>query len=129
MNSARFFFVVACVMLVISTIVAAVAAQNPQLQQPPTRWTRDQIMSAVAPARAGRKLTPAQWPNGARVAVSLNFDVDNETLTLNSGSTAPVALSAGEFGATQGLPRVLELLDRHNVPASFFIPAMSAMLH
>jgi len=98
-------------------------------QTPPTRWSRDQIMASVAAVRAGRKLTPAQWPNGARVAVSLNFDVDNETLTLSGNSNAPVDLSAGEFGATQGLPRVLELLDRHNVPASFFIPAVSAMLH
>src|SRR5262245_31885679 len=96
---------------------------------PPTRCARDQIMASVAPVRAGRKLTPSQWPNGVRVAVSLNFDVDNETLTLLGNSNAPVDLSAGEFGATQGLPRVLELLDRHNVAASFFIPAMSAMLH
>jgi len=107
------------------------AAQIAQSQQstPPSRWTRDQIMSATSTVRAGRKLTPQQWPNGARVAVSLNFDVDNETLSLSGGNTAPVELSAGEFGATQGLPRVLELLDRHSVPASFFIPAVSAMLH
>jgi len=34
-----------------------------------------------------------------------------------------------EYGATTGLPRILALLDRERVPASFYIPAMSAMLH
>ncbi len=115
--------------LVVASLLVISTAYAMQAPQQPTRWTRDQITSAVAPARAGRKLTPAQWPNGARVAVSLNFDVDNETLTLSGGSNAPVDLSAGEFGATQGLPRVLELLDRYQLPASFFIPAVSAMLH
>ena len=63
------------------------------------------------------------------MAVSLSFDVDNETLSLERGNTAPVTLSAGEFGAMSGLPRVLDLLDRHDVSASFYIPAVSAMLH
>ncbi len=105
------------------------AAVSQQSGPPSTDWTPQQIADAVAPVRAGRKLTPPSWPNGARVAVCLSFDVDNETLGLNRGNTAPVSLSAGEFGAMSGLPRVLELLDRHEVPASFFIPAVSAMLH
>jgi peptidoglycan/xylan/chitin deacetylase (PgdA/CDA1 family) len=93
------------------------------------QWSRSAVETAVAPARAGKKLTPAAWPNGARVAVCLTFDVDNETLTLAGGSRDPVALSAGEFGAVQGLPRVLALLDKHDVPATFFVPVVSAMLH
>jgi peptidoglycan-N-acetylglucosamine deacetylase len=40
-----------------------------------------------------------------------------------------VPLSVGEYGATTSLPRILNLLDRHNVPATFFMPAMSSMLH
>src|SRR5213078_4678654 len=42
--------------------------------------TEDQIRQAVGTARVGRKLTPKTWPNGARVAVCLSFDVDNELL-------------------------------------------------
>jgi peptidoglycan/xylan/chitin deacetylase (PgdA/CDA1 family) len=41
----------------------------------------------------------------------------------------PVPLSVGEYGATTSIPRILALLDRHQVPATFFIPAMGAMLH
>jgi hypothetical protein len=86
--------------------------------------TEDQIKRVVANVRAGRKLTPKVWPNGARVAVCLSFDVDNEALWREN--PLPVRLSEGEYGATTGLPRILALLDRQQVPASFYIPAMSA---
>ena len=101
-------------------------AQAPQ--QPGTNWTEDQLRAAVAPARAGRKLTPRSWPNGARVAVCLSFDIDNESPTLAEGITLPVPLSGEEYGATQGIPRILALLDREQIPASFYTPAVSAIL-
>ena len=89
--------------------------------------TEDQIRRAVGAARLGKKLTPPAWPNGARVAVCLSFDVDNELL--QRANPLPVPLSVGEYGATTSIPRILALLDRHQVPATFFIPAMGAMLH
>jgi peptidoglycan/xylan/chitin deacetylase (PgdA/CDA1 family) len=89
--------------------------------------TEDQIRLAVGTARVGRKLTPKVWPNGARVAVCLSFDVDNELL--QRANPLPVPLSVGEYGATTSLPRILALLARHQVPATFFIPAMGIMLH
>src|SRR5262245_33911520 len=82
--------------------------------------TEAQIRQAVATARFGRKLTPKAWPNGARVAVCLSFDVDNELL--QRANPLPVPLSVGEYGATTSVPRILDLLDRHQVPATFFIP-------
>ena len=42
--------------------------------------------------------------------------------------SAVVQLTGGEFGAIVGLPRVLEVLDRHGVPATFFIPATAAIV-
>src|SRR5437867_12812909 len=89
--------------------------------------TEEQIRQAVATARVGRKLTPKTWPNEARVAVCLSFDVDNELL--QRANPLPVPLSVGEYGATTSVPRILDLLDRHQVPATFFIPAMGVMLH
>ena len=115
----------------IATVMAlgaiAVAQQPPA--QPGTKWTEEQLRQAVAPARVGRKLTPKSWPNNARVAVCLSFDVDNESYLLARGGKSPTTLSAADFGAQTGLPRILELLDRHQVPASFFIPAVSAVIH
>ena len=69
------------------------------------------------------------WPNGAKVAVGLSFDVDNATATLSTGNLDYEILSRGEYGAVDGLPRILRILDRQQVPASFFIPAASAVLH
>ncbi len=94
-----------------------------------TRWTEEQLKAAVAGSRAGRKLTPKVWPNNSRVAVCLSFDVDNESYLLASGTTSPTTLSAADFGAQEGLPRILALLDKYQIPASFFIPAVSALLH
>src|SRR5262245_27966873 len=89
--------------------------------------TEEQIRQAVGTARVGRKLTPKVWPNGARVAVCLSFDVDNELL--QRANPLPVPLSVGEYGATTSLRRILDLLARHQVPATFFIPAVGIMLH
>jgi peptidoglycan/xylan/chitin deacetylase (PgdA/CDA1 family) len=85
------------------------------------------IREAANRVRAGRVLTPKSWPGGARVAVALTFDIDNELLARNS--PLPVPLSQGEYGATTALPRILAMLDRQQVPASFYIPAVAAMLH
>jgi peptidoglycan/xylan/chitin deacetylase (PgdA/CDA1 family) len=109
--------------------ISAAAQQPGPPAQPGTRWTDDQLRAAVAPARVGQKLTPKSWPGDARVAVCLSFDVDNESYLLARGETSPTTLSAADFGAETGLPRILELLDKYQVPASFFIPAVSALLH
>ena len=104
---------------------AGLHAQEP-VSQPGLKWSEAQIREAVAPVRAGRKLTPRTWPNGAKVAVCLSFDVDNEQMA--RGETLPVPMSSGQYGATTGLPRVLRMLDRHRVPASFYIPAASLVV-
>ena len=64
--------------------------------------TEEQIRRAVGTARVGRKLTPKVWPNGARVAVCLSFDVDNELL--QRANPLAVPLSVGEYGATTSVP-------------------------
>jgi peptidoglycan/xylan/chitin deacetylase (PgdA/CDA1 family) len=91
-------------------------------------WTMERITETVNAARAGRSLRPDTWPDGARVAVLLSFDVDNETVNLRFGQPSVGELSQGQYGARQGLRRVVELLDRHQIPASFFIPAISLRL-
>ncbi len=106
---------------------AQAPAQPPLVPPITTRSSPEEIQRTAGITRAGRKLTPKAWPNGARVAVAFTFDVDNESLFRTR--PLPVPMSQGEYGATTGLPRILELLDRQHVPASFFIPAMSLMLH
>ena len=100
--------------------------------QDTTRWqkTPEEIQQATARIRAGDDLTPSFWPDGARVAVGLSFDVDTELVWLEDiTEESPSTMSRGEYGARTGLPRILALLAKHDVPASFFIPAMSMELH
>ncbi len=97
--------------------------------QPGTKWTEEQLRRTVDEARVGRKLTPKSWPNGARVAVCLSFDDDTEAPLLRDGTTSPTTLSAADFGAESGTPRILKMLDRYQVPATFFVTAVDAMLH
>ena len=112
---------------------ALVAAQQPPPaapgdSQPGRKWTEEQLRQFSGAVRAGRKLTPKAWPNGARVAVALTFTVNNTAGNFARGDSAVVQLTGGEFGAIVGLPRVLEILDRHAVPATFFVPATAAMV-
>src|SRR5688500_9671224 len=117
--------------LLLATLGATVASgQQPASQdQPGLRWTDQQIKEVAQHVRAGRKLTPKTWPNGARVAVCLSVDPDNFSIALNAGNTNPIPISLGEYGALEGMPRMLKLFDKHDIPVSFYIPAVAAMLH
>ncbi|GAA2159838.1 polysaccharide deacetylase family protein [Actinomadura napierensis] len=98
-------------------------------EQQPWQWDEETWRGHVARVRAGRSLHPASWPGGARVAVALSFDCDHETIALRAGETGPGKLAQGEYGSRVGARRVLRLLERFGAPASFFMPAVSALLH
>lgn len=112
----------------ISLAVLTADAQQP-VQLPGTKLSLDALRAQMFHVSAGRRLKPKAWPNGARVAVALSFDVDNATATLSRGNLNYEVISRGEYGAVDGLPRILRLLEKHRVPASFFIPAVSAAFH
>ena len=111
-------------------LMSSLLAQTAQSPAPPP-WTLSdsQIREIVGRVRAGQDLSPKSWPEGGRVAVGLSFDLDNETGTLRDNGTSPALFSQGEYGSRAGLPRVLALLDKHKIAASFFVPAVSALLH
>jgi peptidoglycan/xylan/chitin deacetylase (PgdA/CDA1 family) len=79
--------------------------------------------------RAGRSLRPRLWPEGARCAVALSFDSDHETNELREGGESIGKLSQGQYGNRQGVPRILNILKQHDVPASFYVPAVTALLY
>ncbi|MDX2157913.1 MAG: polysaccharide deacetylase [Hyphomicrobiaceae bacterium] len=92
-------------------------------------WPEERWRAIVAKVRAGRSLRPASWPGGARTAVALSFDSDHETQTLRWGHDSPGRLSAGEYGARVGVPRIRKLLARYDIKASFFVPGVIALLY
>lgn len=98
-------------------------------ETPSWQWEEHVWREHVGRIRAGRTLAPHRWPGGARTAVALSFDSDHETIPLRDGETGPGKLSQGEFGSRVGARRILRLLARYAIPATFFMPAVSALLH
>lgn len=72
---------------------------------------------------------PVQWPQGRRAAAAFTFDVDAESAVLfaapGSESRAGV-MSHQAYGPLTGVPRLLRLLERHGVRATFFVPGYTA---
>jgi len=121
---------VLAVIIILSPLMESRTQQQQQgPNQPGTTFTEEQLRQSVELARVGRKLTPKRWPNDSRVAVCLSFDTDTEAPQLRDGNTSPTALSASDFGAESGIFRILTMLDRHQIPATFFMTAVDAMLH
>src|SRR3954471_2334584 len=95
----------------------------------PWQWPEAHWRSLVNHVRAGRALRPAKWKGGARCAVALSFDSDHETSELRDGGESIGKLSQGQYGNRQGVPRILSILEKFEVKASFFVPAVTALLY
>src|SRR5262245_11067512 len=100
--------------------------------------------SARGRSSGTRRGTPRSMPCGSRCAgwsstatptwparlseavpnstVCLSFDFDALSVWFGFEHTTPAMLNRGEYGARVGVPRVLELLERHDVRATFFVP-------
>ncbi|MER5388473.1 polysaccharide deacetylase [Saccharopolyspora sp. NPDC002686] len=99
---------------------------QPELQ--PWQWDEETWRRHIGRVRAGRSLRPDSWPGGAKCAVAVSFDSDHETPALRDGLTSPAQMAQGEYGARVAVPKILALLAKYDVPASFFMPAVCALL-
>lgn len=73
-----------------------------------------------------------KWPGGARCAVVLTFDFDAETLWTSRDDAnwkRPGVLSQGRYGATVGVPKILDTLEAAGVKGTFFVPGWTAENH
>jgi peptidoglycan-N-acetylglucosamine deacetylase len=78
--------------------------------------------SAVAPQ-------PVPWPGDATAAACLTFDMDAEAAVLSgdiSSLSRMTPMSHQSYGPLVGVPRILGLLARHGIRATFFVPGYSA---
>lgn len=73
------------------------------------------------------------WPDGRRAAVVLSFDVDAESAFLfrepAKAARSLAGLEERRYGPRKGVPRILRLLDRYRLKASFFVPGWTAANH
>jgi peptidoglycan/xylan/chitin deacetylase (PgdA/CDA1 family) len=72
---------------------------------------------------------PVTWPAGVNAAACLTFDLDAEApvLTADISSLHRMSpMSHQAYGPLVGVPRILGVLARHNLRATFFVPGYSA---
>lgn len=88
------------------------------------------LAAALAAAWAGAAEEPrAAWPAGKIAALTLGFDLDAETVWWEDTASMkgkPGPLSHGRYGPKVALPRILELLERRGLRATFFVPGWVA---
>jgi peptidoglycan-N-acetylglucosamine deacetylase len=70
---------------------------------------------------------PVPWPNGARCACAITFDMDADSLIHiarpKDGHDRLQPISMGRYGPTVAVPRILDTYRRLGLKQSFFIPA------
>jgi peptidoglycan/xylan/chitin deacetylase (PgdA/CDA1 family) len=72
------------------------------------------------------------WPDGKKCALFPGFDVDAESVWLGMdrrNADRLVTMSYGGYEARVGIPKLLELLARYEVRATFFITGWTAEAH
>jgi peptidoglycan/xylan/chitin deacetylase (PgdA/CDA1 family) len=83
----------------------------------------------MAPGGVRTTQDDGAWREGAAVVATLTFDVDAETPVLAAGGRFGRHLSTMShqaYGPDVGVPRILDWLDRVEVPATFFVPGWVA---
>jgi peptidoglycan/xylan/chitin deacetylase (PgdA/CDA1 family) len=78
-------------------------------------------------------MSQIRWPDGKTAAAAFTFDVDAESAVLwgPSGTLEAVGarmsvMSHQAYGPLVGVPRILDLLERHQIASTFFVPGHTA---
>lgn len=73
-----------------------------------------------------------KWKNNAKCAVMLTFDLDSDTTWKNgnsdyeNGDKFLKSISIGQYGPRKAVDRILNLLKKYNLKATFFVPGKVA---
>ncbi|MGQ9680301.1 MAG: polysaccharide deacetylase family protein [Candidatus Bathyarchaeia archaeon] len=62
------------------------------------------------------------WPNGYKCCVFLSFDYDSSSATMWRTPLDVVTQSRGRYAPKVAIPRILDLLERLGIKATFFTP-------
>lgn len=62
------------------------------------------------------------WKNGYQCCVNISFDYDSNSAIMRQVPLDIVAQSRGRFAPNVAIPRILDLLDKHEITTTFFTP-------
>ena len=69
------------------------------------------------------------WENDLKCPIVLSFDLDGVSGVINRDPNSrkyPSLMSMRDFGPQVATPRILDLLDRHEIKATFYVPGFIA---
>ncbi|UXA13680.1 polysaccharide deacetylase [Mycobacterium sp. SMC-8] len=69
------------------------------------------------------------WPEGKTAAAAFTFDVDAESAILWGNESVGARMSVMShqaYGPLVGIPRILDLLEQHQIRSTFFVPGHTA---
>ncbi len=72
------------------------------------------------------------WHGDTRCVVMLGFDIDGVSSAINrdpASANLPSLMSMREYGPSVATPRILDVLERRDIRASFYIPGYVAETH
>jgi peptidoglycan/xylan/chitin deacetylase (PgdA/CDA1 family) len=69
------------------------------------------------------------WPGGARAVICVTIHMDGPAYEAGKGLNALGIHSRGRYAARRGVPRSLEMLARHGIPATYFMCGYDAELY
>ena len=112
---------------IVAAQAPAASQPRPDRADPTTNWSDERIRDFWKQVEAGPSLKPASWPNGATVAVAFSFDF--QMGTVYDPSPAASTNTNSQYDGRVGLPRLLKVLDKYRVPASFFVTGVTATFY
>jgi peptidoglycan/xylan/chitin deacetylase (PgdA/CDA1 family) len=74
-------------------------------------------------------MSQIRWPDGKTAAAAFTFDVDAESAVLWDNESVGARMSVMShqaYGPLVGVPRILDLLERHQIASTFFVPGHTA---
>jgi peptidoglycan/xylan/chitin deacetylase (PgdA/CDA1 family) len=70
-----------------------------------------------------------RWPGGAECVVAVTVHMDGPAVEVGKGLVPLGLYSRGRYAARRGVPRFLDMLARHGVPATFFMCGYDAEIY
>ncbi len=96
---------------------------------PGTKLSVEDLKKRWFDVSVGRKLRPKAWPNNAKTAVTFAFDVNATGEFAANLDQLENTKAQSEYGQYEGVPRILRLLKKYDMPATFFVPAVTAIFY